>query len=251
MPHSPRSHCSPGTPRTRPRWWQSRGRRPRGRWHRWALKAAGRAGLRPGPLRAAPRATPQGQAVSQLTGSAGAREAGLRSPKGAAGLPANLGALCTRCHCCHCATEWQPTWKPPSSSDGTRTGAQSPSHPPAPGAPGLPPRRLAGISAFPQLRWPGTVAACPGRAGDRRPCAHPQRTLCGAQVSVCCAHPAGVPVTAQCEQGSRPGLHRAAFVPARRWPRTPRLDTLLSHRSNASSLPAHFRGAQGTATERH
>lgn len=57
----------------------------------------------------------------------------MRSPEGAAGLPANPGTLCTCCHCCHCVTEWQPTWKPPSSSDCTGAGAQSPSHPLAPG----------------------------------------------------------------------------------------------------------------------
>lgn len=45
--HSPLSHCSLGTPRTCPRWWHSRGQRRHGQRHRWALKAVGRASLRP------------------------------------------------------------------------------------------------------------------------------------------------------------------------------------------------------------
>lgn len=78
------------------------------------------------------------------------------------------------------------------------------------------PRKAAWHKCVPTAKAARTKAACPDPAGDRRPCSHQQRPLCGAPGSVCRAllsishpRPTGLPITAQGQARAAPRLLKA------------------------------------------
>lgn len=104
---SPPSRCSPGTPRTCPRWWHSTGQRRRDRLRRWALKATSEEGpeaLAPGlapPPPRNPAGAARGPGCSQLRPRALVAE-----------TPARRVTRCCRPAC-------QPGRVPPANSQGS------------------------------------------------------------------------------------------------------------------------------------
>lgn len=76
-----------------------------------------------------------------------------------------------------CLTAQLPLPSPSSSPPTSRKGWHPASHPPKPQEAGPrppsphpgPSQKAGGTSAFPQLRWPGTIATCPDPAGTGAP----------------------------------------------------------------------------------